>query len=98
MRLGRIRGRLIAPGNGVDVKAIAGVARALRGIVQVQFERSQLRVFADHARGELVRGGCQANFDTGASAVPSVNSREPDRRGSRMVAGAVAKGVGLQMR
>ena len=97
MDLGRIRRGRIAPGNGVDVEAIAGIAGALRRRIQVQLERRNLRAFADLPGRELIRRGRQPHFDAGPGPVVGVHAGQPDGRGARMIAGAVAERVGLQV-
>ena len=48
--------------------------------------------------GNLIGRSGQAHLDTGLRAVVGVNAGQPDGRRARMIAGAVAERVGLQVR
>ena len=50
------------------------------------------------ARRELIGRRRQARFDAGLAAVVCVDAAQPDRRRARVIAGAVAERVRLQMR
>ena len=57
--------------------------------------RDVLPIARDH---ELVDGRRQLHFDIRPRAVVGVHAGQPHRRRARMIAGAVAEGIGLQVR
>ena len=90
--------RLVPPRDGVDVEAVARIARPLRRLIDRQLERRHRRVLADRLRDELIGGRRQLHLDVRTRAVEGVHAGQPDRGRTRMIAGAVAERVGLQVR
>src|SRR5262249_10919379 len=98
MRLGDIGCRLVAPGNRVDVKTIARIARTLSWIIEIEFKRGDPRSLADFLGSVLIGRGREPNFHARTRAIPGVNTCQPDCRSSWVVAGSIAERVGLQVR
>src|SRR5205814_4441387 len=97
MNGGMSGGRGVIAGDGGE-EAVAGITRPLSRRIEIQLDGGDLRRLADHAGGELIGGGRQARgFHAGLRAVPGVDTAQPDGRRARMIASAVAEGVGLKM-
>ncbi len=98
MIFGDVGRGLVAPGNGVDVKAVARIAGALGRRIHGHFERGNGRIFSDDARGNLIGGSCQADFDARTGAVVSMDTGKPGSGRARVIAAAIAFGIGFQLR
>src|SRR5215510_1140228 len=98
MRFCRIWRGLISPRDGIDIEAVARIARPLGRKIHGELERSQLRVLADLSRRDLICSRRQAHLDAGLCAVVGMHARQPCCRSARMIPGSVAEGVRLKMR
>ena len=98
VNLGHVGRRLAAPRDGVDVEAVAGIARSLRRRVERHLDRGDSAVVAQMPGGDLIGRHGEADLGARTRAVVGMHAGEPRPGGAVVIAAAVALAVGFEMR
>ena len=98
VELGHVGRRLAAPRDGVDVEAVAGIARPLRRRVERHLDRGDPAVLAQMPGGNLIGRSGEADLGARPRAVVGMHAGEPRPGGAVVIATAVALAVGFEMR